>query len=184
TLWRRPRLRSCLVWTAACVAVIARWLPRSSRPRPCESIHRDDTGRVAHGASVLRSATTDWHPACTAGQALRTSSRDLATRTRRDLMNAKLFVGGLSYSTTFDSLREHFGQCGTVKSALVVTDPYSGRSRGFGFVEMSTEDEANTAVTKLNGQMLDGRSLKIESARPRTTSAEAPRSRRPQMAGA
>src|SRR5512144_622060 len=71
-------------------------------------------------------------------------------------MNSKLFVGGLSYSTTFDSLRDHFAQCGTVRSALVVTDPYSGRSRGFGFVEMSTEEEANNAINKLNGQMLDG----------------------------
>jgi RNA recognition motif-containing protein len=101
-------------------------------------------------------------------------------------MSAKLFVGGLSYSTTFDGLRDHFAQCGNVKSALVVTDPYSGRSRGFGFVEMSTEDEANTAIDRLNGQTLDGRSLKIEMARPRVGgSGEMPRAmpRRPQMAG-
>jgi RNA recognition motif-containing protein len=100
-------------------------------------------------------------------------------------MSAKLFVGGLSYSTTFDGLREHFAQCGTVKSALVVTDPYSGRSRGFGFVEMSTEDEANAAIDRLNGQMLDGRTLKIELARPRVGGAgEMARTvgRRPQMA--
>ena len=104
-------------------------------------------------------------------------------------MNSKLFVGGLSYSTTFDGLRDHFAQCGTVRSALVVTDPYSGRSRGFGFVEMSTEDEANNAVNKLNGQMLDGRSLKVESARPRAGSngggggaGDMIRGRRPQMA--
>jgi RNA recognition motif-containing protein len=99
-------------------------------------------------------------------------------------MNAKLFVGGLSYSTTFDGLRDHFAQCGTVKSALVVTDPYSGRSRGFGFVEMASEDEANAAIMRLNGQALDGRTLKIENARPRVASNEPPRgARRPQMAG-
>jgi cold-inducible RNA-binding protein len=102
-------------------------------------------------------------------------------------MNSKLFVGGLSYSTTFDSLRDHFAQCGTVKSALVVTDPYSGRSRGFGFVEMSSDDEANNAVNQLNGQMLDGRSLKVENARPRSApnggGADPSRMRRPQMAG-
>lgn len=100
-------------------------------------------------------------------------------------MNSKLFVGGLSYSTTFDGLRDHFAQCGTVRSALVVTDPYSGRSRGFGFVEMSSEDEANNAIDRLNGQMLDGRSLKVESARPRAASnggGDTGRARRPQMA--
>jgi RNA recognition motif-containing protein len=94
-------------------------------------------------------------------------------------MSAKLFVAGLSYSTTFDSLREHFGQCGSVKSALVIKDPYSGRSRGFGFVEMSTEDEANAAMARLNGQMLDGRTLKIEIARPRMAPAAAPGRRAP-----
>jgi len=95
-------------------------------------------------------------------------------------MSTTLFVAGLSYSTTFGALREYFAQCGTVKSAQVITDPNSGRSRGFGFVEMSTEEEANAAISRLNGQMLDGRSLKVEAARPRssTSTPGAPRARR------
>lgn len=89
-------------------------------------------------------------------------------------MSTKLFVAGLSYSTTRDGLVDHFSQCGTVRSAQIMTDPSSGRSRGFGFVEMSTDDEAAAAIARLNGQMLDGRSLKIEAARPRMASSGAP----------
>jgi cold-inducible RNA-binding protein len=89
-------------------------------------------------------------------------------------MRTKLFVAGLSYSTTHDGLVDHFSKCGTVRSAQIMTDPSSGRSRGFGFVEMSTDDEAAAAITRLNGQMLDGRSLKIEAARPRMVSNGAP----------
>jgi cold-inducible RNA-binding protein len=89
-------------------------------------------------------------------------------------MRTKLFVAGLSYSTTHDGLVDHFSKCGTVTSAQIMTDPSSGRSRGFGFVDMSTDDEAAAAITRLNGQMLDGRSLKIEAARPRMASNGAP----------
>jgi RNA recognition motif-containing protein len=86
-------------------------------------------------------------------------------------MSTKLFVAGLSYSTTHDGLVDHFSKCGTVRSARIMTDPSSGRSRRFGFVEMSTDDEGAAAITRLNGQMLDGRSLKIE-ARPFTNGVE------------
>ncbi len=79
-------------------------------------------------------------------------------------MASKLFVGGLSYSTTSESLRQCFAQCGTVVSARVITDQYSGRSRGFGFVEMSTEDEAKGAIARLDGETLDGRRIKVETA--------------------
>ena len=65
-------------------------------------------------------------------------------------MASKLFVGGLSYATTSESLREYFGQCGTVESATVITDRMTGDSRGFGFVEMSTDAEAQTAISKLH----------------------------------
>lgn len=81
-------------------------------------------------------------------------------------MSTKLFVGGLSWSTTEDSLRTFFAQSGTVVSATVITDKYTGKSKGFGFVEMSTEDEAKQAMEKLNGQTLDGRAITVNEARP------------------
>jgi RNA recognition motif-containing protein len=79
-------------------------------------------------------------------------------------MAHKLFVGGLPFSTSEDRLREVFAQAGKVESAVVVTDRGTGRSRGFGFVEMSTSEEADQAVAKLNGKDLDGRLLKVERA--------------------
>jgi RNA recognition motif-containing protein len=80
-------------------------------------------------------------------------------------MAHKLFVGGLPFSTSDDRLREVFAQAGQVESAVVVTDRETGRSRGFGFVEMSTSEEADQAVAKLNGKDLDGRLLKVERAK-------------------
>jgi RNA recognition motif-containing protein len=90
-------------------------------------------------------------------------------------MAQKLFIGGVAYNTTTDGLREFFSQAGTVLSANVVTDRVSGESRGFGFVEMATAEEAEQAVTQLNGRELDGRRLKVEVAKPKTD--------RPQMSG-
>lgn len=81
-------------------------------------------------------------------------------------MAKKLYVGGLSYDTTQDSLKETFSQAGTVESAVIVTDKFSGRSRGFGFVEMSTEDEARKAIEMFNDKELDGRTIKVNEARP------------------
>lgn len=83
-------------------------------------------------------------------------------------MAQKLFVGSLSFTTTSEGLREFFGQSGTVVSASVVTDQFSGQSRGFGFVEMATAEEADQAVTQLNGRTLDGRALKVEVAKPKS----------------
>jgi RNA recognition motif-containing protein len=77
----------------------------------------------------------------------------------------KLFVGGLSYSTTSESLREYFAQCGTVESATVITDRATGQSRGFGFVEMATPAEAQEAITKLNDQVFEGRKLLVSVAK-------------------
>ena len=88
-------------------------------------------------------------------------------------MAVKLYVGGLSYSTTSETLREHFVQCGTVESATVITDRYSGQSRGFGFVEMATQEEAQKAVSMHNGQRLDGRTIKVELANPQGAGAAA-----------
>ncbi len=83
-------------------------------------------------------------------------------------MASKLYVGGLAYSTTSEPLRTHFAQCGTVTSAEVVTERDSGSSRGFGFVEMANDAEAQAAIAKLNDQPLDGRTLRVNVAKART----------------
>src|SRR5256712_3462771 len=85
---------------------------------------------------------------------------------RRCAMAQKLFIGGLSFSTSSERLRELFAQAGGVESATVVTDRDTGRSRGFGFVEMATAEAAEAAVKKFNGQEVDGRTLKVELAKP------------------
>ncbi len=81
-------------------------------------------------------------------------------------MATKLFIGGLSFSTSSERLRELFSQVGGVESATVVTDRDTGRSRGFGFVEMATAEEADAAVKKFHGQEVDGRTLKVELSKP------------------
>ena len=80
-------------------------------------------------------------------------------------MAHKLFVGGLNFATSNERLRELFAECGQVDSATVVTDRDTGRSRGFGFVEMSTNEEAEQAISKFNGQEIDGRRLQVEKAK-------------------
>ena len=82
-------------------------------------------------------------------------------------MAAKLYVGGLNFTTTSDNLRTHFAQCGTVVSAAVVTERDSAQSRGFGFVEMSSDTEAEGAIAKLNQQPLDGKTLTVNAAKSR-----------------
>ena len=86
-------------------------------------------------------------------------------------MASKLYVGGLSYSTTSDGLREFFAQSGSVLSATVITDRFSGQSRGFGFVEMDNAEGAQNAISQLNGRELDGRRITVEISNP-----QAPRS--------
>src|SRR2546425_40546 len=86
-------------------------------------------------------------------------------------MAAKLYIGGLSYSTTSEGLREFFAQSGNVLSATVITDRFSGQSRGFGFVEMGSAEEAQNAIAQLNGRELDGRRIVVEISNP-----QAPRS--------
>ena len=81
-------------------------------------------------------------------------------------MNNKLYVGGLPYSVTETQLEEVFAPHGTVESARVITDRMTGRSRGFGFVEMSSPEEAEEAIQKLNGTDLEGRSLTVNEAKP------------------
>ena len=81
-------------------------------------------------------------------------------------MAKKLFVGGLSYETTDATLKETFSQAGTVESAAVIIDKMSGRSKGFGFVEMSTEEEAQKAIEMFNGKEVDGKNVTVNEARP------------------
>src|SRR5262249_23224677 len=81
-------------------------------------------------------------------------------------MGRKLFVGNLPFSATDETLRELFSQAGTVESAQVIMDKFSGRSKGFGFVEMSTEEEAQQAISKFSGYELEGRALTVNEARP------------------
>ncbi len=82
-------------------------------------------------------------------------------------MAKKLYVGNLSYDTTSDGLRLAFEAVGQVATADVISDRYSGRSRGFGFVEMDSDEDANKAVEQLNGTSLDGRTITVAEARPR-----------------
>lgn len=81
-------------------------------------------------------------------------------------MAKKLYVGGLSYDTNESTLKETFAQAGSVESAVVITDRMSGRSKGFGFVEMSSEQEAQKAIEMFNGKELDGRTVTVNEARP------------------
>ena len=82
-------------------------------------------------------------------------------------MSMKLYVGNLSFQTSGEDLQQLFGQAGTVESATVVEDRETGRSRGFGFVEMATNEEGQAAIQQLNGKEVNGRSLNVNEARPR-----------------
>jgi RNA recognition motif-containing protein len=82
-------------------------------------------------------------------------------------MAAKLYVGNLSYQMTDQQLNDLFSEAGNVSSAQVVTDRYTGQSRGFGFVEMASEDEAKQAIAAINGREVGGRALVVNESRPR-----------------
>ena len=81
-------------------------------------------------------------------------------------MGSKIYVGGLPYSATEQQLSDLFGQHGGVASARIITDKFTGQSRGFGFVEMSSDQEAQAAITALNGTEMGGRTLTVNEARP------------------
>ena len=83
-------------------------------------------------------------------------------------MAMKLYVGNLSFQTTSEDLQQLFAQAGTVESAAIVEDRETGRSRGFGFVEMDNDDEADNAISQLDGSDHNGRRLTVNEARPRT----------------
>jgi len=80
----------------------------------------------------------------------------------------KLYVGNLSYSTTEDDLREAFAKIGEVQSATLIIDQTNGRSKGFGFVEMASDDDAAKAISSMNGTMLFDRTITVNEARPKT----------------
>ncbi len=88
-------------------------------------------------------------------------------------MGKKLYVGNLPFSATNQDLGDAFAECGTVESARIITDRDSGRSKGFGFVEMSTDEEAQSAIQKFNGADWEGRAMTVNEARP-----QAPRENR------
>jgi RNA recognition motif-containing protein len=88
-------------------------------------------------------------------------------------MAKKLYVGGISYNTSEDALKDYFSQAGTVESATIIIDKISGRSKGFGFVEMSNDEEAEKAIEMFNAKEFEGRSLTVNEARPKE---ERPRS--------
>jgi RNA recognition motif-containing protein len=81
-------------------------------------------------------------------------------------MGSKIYVGGLPYSTAEQELADLFGQHGNVTSAKIITDKYTGQSRGFGFVEMGSDEEAKSAIDALNGTELGGRTLTVNEAKP------------------
>ena len=83
-------------------------------------------------------------------------------------MSTKLYVGNLSYNASEDELKELFSQAGEVVSAKIITDKFSGQARGFGFVEMATNEDAQKAVTMFNGQAFKDRELKVSEARPQS----------------
>jgi RNA recognition motif-containing protein len=83
-------------------------------------------------------------------------------------MTTNLYIGNLNYDTTEDTLREVFAQYGEVESVRVITDRYTGRSRGFGFVEMGSEEAAEKAISELNGKPVDEREIRVDKAKPRS----------------
>jgi cold-inducible RNA-binding protein len=89
-------------------------------------------------------------------------------------MGAKLYVGNLPYSVTEERIQQHFAQHGSVLSARIITDKFSGRSKGFGFVEMSSDQEAERAIATLNGTGFEGRNIVVSEARPQEPRAPRP----------
>lgn len=93
-------------------------------------------------------------------------------------MNTKLYVGNLDYGVTGDQLGEYFAQAGEVASATVISDKYSGRSRGFGFVEMADEESAKKAIEMFNGKDFQDRKLIVNEARPQRSDDGPPPARK------
>jgi RNA recognition motif-containing protein len=90
-------------------------------------------------------------------------------------MSKNLYVGNLSFDTTEDTLRTEFAEFGEIESVNLISDRYTGRSRGFAFVEMATEEAAQAAKSAMNGKMVDQRELKVDNAKPRADRDSKPR---------
>jgi RNA recognition motif-containing protein len=107
---------------------------------------------------------------CSADGEKKSESTDIKLKLRSYLMsqttNKKLYVGSLPYSVTEDELRDLFAPYGQIESVRIITDKFTGQSKGFGFVEMSNDDEAQKAVAAVNGQQMNGRTLIVNEARP------------------
>jgi len=90
----------------------------------------------------------------------------VALQYKNQKMAKKLYIGGLPYTTTDEELKSKFSEFGSVSSANIITDKFTGRSRGFGFVEMENDEEAQSAIEKLNGSDFGGRNLTVNEAKP------------------
>ena len=110
----------------------------------------------------LRSVITDRKCSVSA----RLTSLDLHMDNQQSVQGNKLYVGGIPYRSTEDDLKKAFGEAGNVASASIISDRMTGRSRGFGFVEMATEAEAQAAIDRWDGKEMDGRTLSVSFARP------------------
>jgi hypothetical protein len=174
TKFRIWRARSSLILTSS-VGPSAPWFQdrlwswpsRLSSPLAslCLSLYLTRSCSVKPSCAVTKSRTQEpRHRNLYTPLAEPVPRRALPVQQGASLMAVKLFVGGLSYSTSTESLRDAFAAVGTVESATIVTDRDTGRSRGFGFVEMATGEDADQAVSRLNGSSLDGRTIKVEKA--------------------
>src|SRR5215813_9153115 len=151
------------------------------RSRVVDHVHEDERHAQAVRSVAVEVRVPGRHYACycVATGIPGIYSGEIWTRQTKGakVMSVKLFVGGLSFSTSSEGLRGAFARFGEVMSAAVMTDRETGRSRGFGFVEMATTEEAEKAISSLNGTSLDGRMIRVDKATPR--GAGGPRPPRP-----
>jgi RNA recognition motif-containing protein len=124
--------------------------------KPVSILKKRHRGRIAHPLRLSVSPAANLAKFCIGGYLAR----------KKNKMAKKLYVGNLSYSVTDSVLSDHFAKAGTVASATVITDKMTGRSKGFGFVEMTNDDEAAKAIEMWDGKDMDGRTIRVSEARP------------------
>ena len=125
---------------------------------------KKDIKKTDDGRYVSKKKSNNLNPALAA----RAEATKKIMDERKRMQGSKLYVGNLNYAVTEDQLKELFTQCGTVTDVVIISDKYTNRSKGFGFVEMSDPSEAQKAIETLNGNEFEGRTLKINLARPKT----------------